>query len=154
LGNGNYVGNNPPYGALLSYLLRTDAPAGTDVVVSVRDAAGKSIIDIPAPHAAGLNRVVWNLHRKPDSLTTTLAGRSGGGRGAGGRGATSDSSGAEGGAAQNAGRGRGGPPRQGPLVSPGVYTIQLARRTAGGGAAATLTPIGPSQRLQVIPLQP
>jgi hypothetical protein len=153
LGNGNYVGNNPPYGALLSYVLRTDAPAGTAVVATVKDAAGKSIIDIAAPRAAGLNRVVWNLHRKPDSLTTTLAGRAAGGRGAGGRGAAPDTSGAEAGgaAAQNAGRGRGGPPRQGPLVPPGVYTIQLARRTSG---AATLTPIGPSQRLQIIPLQP
>jgi hypothetical protein len=151
LGNGNYVGNNPPYGALLSYVLRADPPAGTDIVVTIKDAAGKSVIDIPAPRAAGLNRVVWNLHRRPDSATTTLAGRGGGGRAGGGRGAASDTSGAEG-AQQAAGRGRGGPPRQGPLVPPGVYTIQLARRI--GGANASLTPVGPLQRLQVVPLQP
>ena len=151
LGNGNYVGNNPPYGALLSYVLRADPPAGTDIVVTIKDAAGKSVIDIPAPRAAGLNRVVWNLHRRPDSATTTLAGRGAGGRAGGGRGAAPDTSGAEG-AQQAAGRGRGGSPRQGPLVPPGVYTIQLARRI--GGANASLTPVGPLQRLQVVPLQP
>jgi len=151
LGNGNYVGNNPPYGALLSYVLRADPLAGTDIVVTIKDAAGKSVIDIPAPRAAGLNRVVWNLHRRPDSATTTLAGRGAGGRAGGGRGAAPDTSGAEG-AQQAAGRGRGGSPRQGPLVPPGVYTIQLARRI--GGANASLTPVGPLQRLQVVPLQP
>jgi photosystem II stability/assembly factor-like uncharacterized protein len=149
MGNGIYSGNNPPYGALLSFVQHDEAPAGTDVVVAIKDAAGKPVIDLPAPRAAGLNRVVWNLRRKPDSATVTLAGR--GGRGGRGGAAAADTSGGEGAAPQGRG-GRGGPPRQGPVVSAGVYTVQLARRT--GGAGAPLAPIGPSQRLQVVPLQP
>jgi hypothetical protein len=127
----------------LSYVLHDEPPAGTDVVVAIKDASGKSVIDLSAPRAAGLDRVVWNLRRRPDSSTVMLAGR--GGRG--GRGAAPDSSAGEGG-----GRGRGGPPRQGPLVTPGVYTVQLARRT--GGSGGPLAPIGPPQRVQVVPLQP
>ena len=150
MGNGIYTGSNPPYGAVLSYALRDEPPSGTELVVSIKDAAGKPVVELPAPRVAGLNRVVWNLRRRPDSTAVTLAGR-GGGRGRGGAGAAADTSGGEGNPPQ-AGRGRGGPPRQGPLVQPGVYTIQLARRTDAAGTQ--LTAIGPSQRLQVIPLQP
>jgi hypothetical protein len=149
MGNGIYSGNNPPYGALLSFVQHDEAPAGTDVVVAIKDAAGKPVIELPAPRAAGLNRVVWNLRRKPDSATVTLAGR--GGRGGRGGAAAADTSAGESAAPQGRG-GRDGPPRQGPVVSAGVYTVQLARRI--GGAGAPLAPIGPSQRLQVVPLEP
>ena len=43
---------------------------------------------------------------------------------------------------------RGGPPPVGPLVTPGSYTVQLARRSG-----TTITPIGAPQRLQVIPME-
>jgi hypothetical protein len=139
-GNGLFTGDNPPFGALLSYTLRDGTPAGSRTVLVIKDAAGKTINEINGPSGAGLNRAVWNLRYAPD--TTSLRADAGrGGRG-GSRGAQPDTSE---GAPQ--GRGRGGPPPPGPLVTPGTYTIQLARRTG-----TTLTPIGAPQRLQVIPL--
>jgi hypothetical protein len=123
---------------LLSYTLREAAPAGSRVVVLVKDAAGKTIAEVNGPGVAGLNRTVWNLRRAPDTTQAT-------GRGAaGGRGAAQPDS-AEG----NEGRGgRGNAPRPGPLVAPGNYSVQLARR-----AGQTTTNIGAPQRLRVIPLE-
>jgi len=142
-GNGLYSGDNPPFGALLSYTLRDATPAGTRTVLVVKDAAGKTVNEVNGPGGTGLNRAVWNLRHAPDTTTRADAGRGGrGGRGGGG--AQPDSSE---GAPQGRGGGRGGPPPQGPLVTPGRYSIQLARRSG-----ATLTPIGAPQRLQVIPL--
>jgi len=138
-GNGLYSGDNPPFGALLSYTLRDATPAGTRTVLVIKNGAGKTINEINGPGGAGLNRGVWNLRHAPDTTSASAnAGR--GGRG----GAQPDS--VEG-APQGRGGGRGGPPPQGPLVTPGSYSIQLARRSG-----ATLTPIGVPQRLQVIPL--
>ena len=73
--------------------------------------------------------------------------RAGGCGGRGGAGAARDTTGGEEGAPQRGG-GRGGPPMPGPLVTPGTYTVQLARRMG-----TTLTPIGAPQRLKVIPLE-
>ena len=67
-------------------------------------------------------------------------------RGAG-AGAARDTTGGDEEAPQRGG-GRRGPPAPGPLVAPGTYSVQLARRTG-----TTLVPIGTSQRLQVIPLE-
>jgi hypothetical protein len=139
-GNGLYSGDNPPFGALLSYTLRDATTSGTRTVLVIKDAAGKTINEINGPGGAGLNRAVWNLRHAPDTTSASAnAGR--GGRGGG---AQADS--AEG-APQGRGGGRGGPPPPGPLVTPGSYSVQLARRNG-----STLTPIGAPQRLQVIPL--
>jgi hypothetical protein len=125
IGNGLFTGDNPPFGALLSYVLRDAAPTGTQIVLSIKDAAGKMINEVPGPGGAGLNRAVWNLRHHADS-TRARSDSAGGGEGRGG--------------------GRGGPPPLGPLVTPGTYTVQLARRSG-----TTLTPIGAPQRLQVLP---
>ncbi len=139
-GNGLFSGDNPPYGALLSYTLRDATPTGTRTVLVIKDAAGKTINEINGPGGAGLNRAVWNLRRASDT-TSARANAGRGGRGGGG--APTD----EEGAPQGRGGGRGGPPPPGPFVVPGTYTIQLARRNG-----TTLTPIGAPQRLHVIPL--
>src|SRR5262249_6228633 len=124
VGNGLYTGENPPYGALLSYTLRDATPAGSPIVLLVKDATRKMVSPVKGPGSAGLNRAIWNLRSKPDPTPVTLAGRGGrGGRGA----APADSARGEGEEGQRGG-GRGGPPRPGPLVTPGTYTIQLARR--------------------------
>ena len=138
-GNGLFSGDNPPFGALLSYALRDATSAGARTVVVIKDASGKTINEINGPGGAGLNRAVWNLRHASDTASARAnAGR--GGRG----GAAADSSA---GAPQGRG-GRGGQSPPGPLVRPGTYTVQLARRSG-----ATLTPIGAPQRLQVIPLR-
>ncbi len=139
-GNGLFTGDNPPFGALVSYTLRETAPAGSQMLLLIKDAAGKTIAEVPGPGSAGLNRAVWNLRRAPDTTRTTAV--------AGGRGAAQpDSARGEGDAPQRGG-GRGGAPRPGALVAPGPYTVQLARRTGG-----TLTNVGAAQRLQVVPLE-
>jgi hypothetical protein len=143
-GNGLFTGDNPPYGALLSYVLASPPPSDARIVLVIKDAAGKTIDEIPAPGAAGLDRAVWNLRSAPDTArSATQAG--GGGRG--GAAAARDTTGGEEGASPQRG-GRGGPPAPGPLVAPGTYTVQLAKRTG-----TTLTPIGAPQRLRVIPLE-
>jgi len=143
-GNGLYTGENPPFGALISYVLPSAAPAGSQIVLVIKDAAGKTVNEVRGPGVAGLDRAVWNLRHAPDtSRAVVQAGR--GGRG--GAGAARDTTGGEEGAPQRGG-GRGGPPMPGPLVTPGTYTVQLARRTG-----TTLTPIGAPQRLKVIPLE-
>ena len=138
-GNGLYSGDNPPFGALLTYTLRDATPAGTRTVLVIKDAAGRTINEVNGPGGEGLNRTVWNLRHAADTTTRADAGR--GGRGGGAQPDSSE------GAPQGRGGGRGGPPPPGPLVTPGTYTVQLARRSG-----STLTPIGPPQRLQVIPL--
>jgi photosystem II stability/assembly factor-like uncharacterized protein len=149
VGNGLFTGENPPFGALLSYVLRDPTPAGARTVLVIKNASGKTINEVAGPGGAGLNRAVWNLRHAPD--TTAVRADSGRGAARGGRGAgavaPADTTGVEPGAPQRGG-GRGGPPPPGPLVTPGTYTVQLARRTG-----ATLTAIGVAQRIQVIPIE-
>src|SRR5262249_61169241 len=67
VGNGLFTGENPPYGALISYVLRDATPAGSRTVLVIRDAAGKTINEVPGPGGAGLSRAVWNLRHAPDT---------------------------------------------------------------------------------------
>ena len=148
VGNGLFSGENPPFGALLSYVLDSATPTGSEIVLLIKDAAGKTIDEVPGPGGAGLNRAVWNLRHAPDTASLRAdvarvvrrsrrawwcAGRHDWRRR---RRRTS-----------TRGRSwRATPP--GPLVVPGTYTVQLARR-----AGATLTaPIGAPQRLRLNPL--
>jgi photosystem II stability/assembly factor-like uncharacterized protein len=147
VGNGLFTGENPPFGALLSYVLREATPAGSQTVLVIKDASGKTVNEVPGPGGAGLNRSVWNLRYASDTTpVVTQAGR-GGASGRGGRGGAAPDTTAEAGAAQRGG-GRGGPP-PGPLVKPGTYTVQIARRTG-----ANLALVGAAQRIQIIPLVP
>lgn len=124
VGDGLFTGENPPFGALVSYVLNDATPAGTQTLVIIKDTAGKTIAEIPSPDVPGLNRVVWDLRRAPDST------------------AVRDSTEAR------QGRGGRGPLPPGPLVTPGTFSAQLARRTG-----TTLTLVGPAQRLQVVSLE-
>ena len=124
------------------------------IVLVIKDAAGKTINEVPGPGGAGLNRAVWNLRHAPDTTSARAEGGRGGagaagrgGRGGAGASAARDTTRGDEAAPQRGG-GRGGPPAPGPLVTPGTYTVQLARRTG-----TTLVPIGTSQRLKVIPLE-
>ncbi|HEX8117123.1 MAG TPA: sialidase family protein, partial [Pyrinomonadaceae bacterium] len=93
-----FAGANPPYGALLSYYLKTKPDEKTKVRFQILDAAGKTISEIEnVAKEQGLNRVNWNLRyggpqvrRPPTDEETQFTG---------------------------------GP--RGPQVLPGTYTVRL-----------------------------
>ena len=53
------VGQNPPYGADLTYYLKS-APAG-DVKVTILDAKGETVRSLTGTKEAGINRIWWDL---------------------------------------------------------------------------------------------
>ncbi len=62
VGDKAFAGQNPPYGALVSYYLRTKPDDKTKVKLQVIDASGKMISEIEnLAKERGLNRVNWNL---------------------------------------------------------------------------------------------
>lgn len=54
-----FAGENPPFGAILNYYLRTAATG--DVKLTIAGADGKTIRELPGTKDAGINRVVWDL---------------------------------------------------------------------------------------------
>jgi photosystem II stability/assembly factor-like uncharacterized protein len=58
-----FIGPNPPYGAILNYYLKA-APQG-DVKISVLDADGQVINQFNGTMDVGINRVVWDLRFSP-----------------------------------------------------------------------------------------
>ncbi|HEY9231631.1 MAG TPA: hypothetical protein VIS78_05775, partial [Blastocatellia bacterium] len=62
IGDKVFAGPNPPYGALITYYLKSKADDKTTVKVEVLDGSGKVIREIKqAPKEAGLNRLSWDL---------------------------------------------------------------------------------------------
>jgi photosystem II stability/assembly factor-like uncharacterized protein len=57
------AGQNPPYGAAISYYLKS-APAG-DVRIRIEDAKGQVVRTLNGTKNVGLNRVTWNLEGEP-----------------------------------------------------------------------------------------
>src|SRR5207248_2852680 len=56
---------NPPIGALITYYLRDDAPAGAKYILTVTDAAGKQMRQLDASAKSGLHRTPWDLRETP-----------------------------------------------------------------------------------------
>ena len=56
---GQYKGANPPFGAAVSYYLRS-APA-SPVTLTVQDASGTTIATLSGAREAGYHRAIWNL---------------------------------------------------------------------------------------------
>ncbi|MDT7689097.1 MAG: hypothetical protein QOE46_1856 [Acidobacteriota bacterium] len=98
IGDKAFAGQNPPYGALISYYLKQKADDKTKVKMQILDASGKMISEIEnIAKERGLNRVNWNLRyggptvrRPPTDEETQFTG---------------------------------GP--RGPQVIPGTYTVKL-----------------------------
>jgi photosystem II stability/assembly factor-like uncharacterized protein len=98
IGDKAFAGQNPPYGALVSYYLKQKADDKTKVKIQILDATGKMISEIEnIAKEKGLNRVNWNLRyggptvrRPPTDEETQFTG---------------------------------GP--RGPQVLPGTYTVKL-----------------------------
>ena len=81
LGQRRYAGENPPYGALITYVLKSQ-PAG-EVNVEVADNAGRVVRRFRrVPDEAGVNRITWDLRED------AAPGVGGGGRGGAAAGAT------------------------------------------------------------------
>ena len=63
LGGRSYRAGNPEPGVYVHYYLRE--PAGDDVDVTIRDAAGTVVRELTGPAGAGVHRVVWDLRAEP-----------------------------------------------------------------------------------------
>lgn len=67
IGDGLFKGENPPYGALITYYLREEPGEGTSVSLEILDESRQEVRRLPnVPAKAGLNRAVWDL-RYPES---------------------------------------------------------------------------------------
>lgn len=75
-GDAFFRGQNPPYGATISYYLRE--PVAGDVTVAVSDASGKVVRTLTGQGTAGLHHVQWNLETDAAQAQLQAAG---GGRG-------------------------------------------------------------------------
>jgi len=97
---GNLATPNPPLGAVFTYHLGDAQPSGAQLVLTIRDEAGRQVRQLELPGTTGVQRVAWDLRTDPPPAPAGADARTGG-RGA---------------------------PRQGPLVSPGRYQASLGRR--------------------------
>ncbi|UCG88905.1 MAG: hypothetical protein JSW71_10350 [Gemmatimonadota bacterium] len=57
-----YAGTNPPFGAILTYLLKEDVDAAT---VSVTNGRGEVVREYNVPGDAGMHRTTWDLRYEP-----------------------------------------------------------------------------------------
>jgi len=57
------AGENPPYGASISYFLKTASKA--DVKVRIEDGSGQTVRTINGTRNAGINRLTWDLRGEP-----------------------------------------------------------------------------------------
>jgi len=63
-GDRHRMGENAPYGATISYHLRSEAPEG-QITLQIEDVAGKVVRHLDAPRKAGLHRVIWDFRGDP-----------------------------------------------------------------------------------------
>ena len=64
------VGEDPAYGASLSYYLK--APAAQAPTLAIIDAQGRTVRTLKGPNSAGINRVTWDLEDEPGDETRLL----------------------------------------------------------------------------------
>ncbi|HEY7913889.1 MAG TPA: hypothetical protein VIG62_18400 [Blastocatellia bacterium] len=126
LGQRTFVAQNPPYGALIDYYLKSDADG--PVTITIADKSGKVIRTIRSmENRAGVNRAVWDLRHDGATPASGSGSQFGGGPppGGGGRGAQAGAPAATGAGGGGGRFGFGG----GPFAVPGEYTVTL--RAAG-----------------------
>lgn len=97
-GSREFAAPNPPEGAILTYVLRTEGGRADSVVkLTVTDQSGATVRTLSGPGAQGVHRLAWDLHyARVDGVTDQDEGWF-------------------------------GPPR-GPWVLPGTYTVTLEAR--------------------------
>ncbi len=150
-----FIAPNPPYGVVLDYFLKSKIEGKDPVRIAIKDAAGKTIRELEAPAAEGVNRVIWDMRydsptrpqhpQPPPSNAQAAPARRGSRSQTGGPnpaqvarveggivespGEAAQGSGAAGGSGGGGGGGGGGffgAFGRGPLVDPGQYTIEIA----------------------------
>ena len=73
MGGRDFRAPNPEFGAYVNYYLKSAVK--DDVKITISDAAGKVIRELPGPKEAGLHRVVWDLRAEPSGAAASgLAG--------------------------------------------------------------------------------
>lgn len=65
LGEKQFKGTNPEYGALITYYLKAALDEKTSVKIQIMDSQGNLVRKIKGTKKAGINRVAWNLQHKP-----------------------------------------------------------------------------------------
>ena len=132
-GSRSYSGANPPVGAAISYVLKT-VPQGGSVTLSVVDASGAQVRELPVASRPGLHRVMWDMRiDAPYSGPRAAAAPAAGGRGGAGGGGGGGGAGGRGGAANAT--------PAGPLALPGQYRARLVVAGAQGAPTVLEQPI-------------
>ena len=143
VGTRDYIAQNPPYGVIVDYYLKSKIEGRNPVRITISDKSGNKIRELQGPGDAGINRVAWDLRFDSPAPGQGFGGRGGGGGGGGGGAAASEGTpGAESGGEAAAGAGGGGGGRggggggggggfgfgggRGPLVDPGEYNVAIA----------------------------
>lgn len=67
-----FIGPNPPFGAMVSYFLRSAAKE--PVTITIRDKGGAVLRTLTGSADAGLNRVVWDLRSAPPASLANARG--------------------------------------------------------------------------------
>ncbi len=94
-----FVGQNPPYGAIINYFLKAKPDKAMKIAVRISDAAGKQIREIEVTGAeAGINRTAWDLKYDPPVKVKPVEGER---------------------------RREGGGLLYAPMVEPGTYTVTV-----------------------------
>jgi photosystem II stability/assembly factor-like uncharacterized protein len=122
--SGNWTAPNPPYGAVFTYSLNANIPAGEKLVLTISDDTGRQVRRLDLDGTSGLRRIAWNLRNDPQPGNPADQGRGGGG-GFGGRGGN-----------------------QGTPVAPGRY-----RATLGKLAGDKVSPVGQPVHFSVLPIE-
>ncbi|MDQ3171318.1 MAG: glycosyl hydrolase [Acidobacteriota bacterium] len=99
---GNYTTPNPPAGAVFTYSVAKELPAGENLVLTIDDARGEQFRRVTLVKSPGLHRFAWNLRGEVQA----------------------------GAAATPAPGGRGGGPQL-PIAEPGRYTARLGKMVDG-----------------------
>ncbi|MBI3684272.1 MAG: hypothetical protein HY235_28185 [Acidobacteria bacterium] len=167
-GHAYFIALNPPYGANISYYLKSKVERPNDLKITILDQNGKQVRELTnLPREAGLNRVAWNLrYDSPIQQANPEAPAAGGGPGGfggrgGGRGGPAAATGQAGapgepGAAGQGGFGGGfggggggfGGFGGAPLVEPGQYTLKLA---LGGQESSKTVLVEEDHRITISP---
>jgi photosystem II stability/assembly factor-like uncharacterized protein len=134
---GNYAFPNPPNGAVFTYHVGQALPADTQLALIIADNTGRQVRRLAVSKEVGLRRITWNLQADPPPAPPADPAAPQGGRGGGAGAAGGGQGGGRG------GRGGGG----GTAVEPGRFRATLAKVVGD-----TVTPIGPAQTFQVVPL--
>lgn len=118
-GHRNYATPNPPAGATLTYFVGADASPSTRGTLTIIDADGAVVRELPAPLGPGVHRVTWDLRHSAPAASP----------------ATSSPAGDDDEEEEDSPRFQAGP--AGPRVPPGAYNVQLRVAGDAGGAGAS-----------------